>query len=176
MNEPGSEPVTTGPDVTVERETLEERLKQEQKFEAGARWFHWLAGLSIINSIIVVAGGSWSFLFGLGITQIVTGAAVGLGEERPDLAVTAKIVGLLINLVVAGMFVLFGFLARRRKLWVFAVGMAIYVADAAIFVWVKDWLGLAFHVWVLMALYGGAKMCHQLNQQREAERGAVEAA
>ena len=36
---------------------IEEKLKTERRFKSGANWFFWIAGLSIINSIILLAGG-----------------------------------------------------------------------------------------------------------------------
>src|SRR5216117_2936789 len=39
------------------------------QLKSGASWFYWIAGLSLINSIVAFTGGQWAFLFGLGITQ-----------------------------------------------------------------------------------------------------------
>ena len=38
------------------------------QLKSGASWFYWIAGLSLINSIAAVSGGSWRFILGLGIT------------------------------------------------------------------------------------------------------------
>ena len=51
------------------------------QMQSGARWFYWIAGLSLINSIAAVSGSNWSFLAGLGITQLISGFALGLAED-----------------------------------------------------------------------------------------------
>jgi len=48
--------------------------------QSGARWFYWIAGLSMINSIAAMSNSSWSFLAGLGITQFIPGLALGVGR------------------------------------------------------------------------------------------------
>jgi hypothetical protein len=37
----------------------------------GAKWFYWIAGLSLVNSLVVVFGGNFHFVLGLGITSVV---------------------------------------------------------------------------------------------------------
>ena len=44
---------------------IEEKLRLENQFKSGAGWFFIIAGLSIVNSIIILSGGSWSFIVGL---------------------------------------------------------------------------------------------------------------
>ena len=39
----------------------------------GASWFYWIAGLSAINSVVYLSGSDWSFLAGLGLTQLADG-------------------------------------------------------------------------------------------------------
>jgi len=56
---------------TDNRALIEEKLRVEQQLKGGASWFVWIAALSVINSVILLSGGTWSFIFGLGITQIV---------------------------------------------------------------------------------------------------------
>src|SRR5574340_77246 len=46
----------------------------------GANWFYWIAGLSVVNSVIVLFGGAWYFLVGLGATQFVDGFMMGMIE------------------------------------------------------------------------------------------------
>src|SRR5947209_1342499 len=36
----------------------------------GARWFYWIVGLSLVNSLLALGGAQIRFVFGLGITQI----------------------------------------------------------------------------------------------------------
>ena len=69
------------------------------QLRSGVSWFYWIAGLSLINSILSVSGQSWRFIFGLGVTQLLDAFAEGFAGG-------GKIVGLIFDLVVAGVFVL----------------------------------------------------------------------
>lgn len=74
---------------------------------SSAHWFFWIAGLSIINTLITAFSSSEiSFLAGLGITQLINGLITGLyGENNMLVAV--------INLLIAGIF--FSLASRRGK-------------------------------------------------------------
>ena len=119
---------------------------------SGARWFFWVAGLSVINSIIVLAEGRWNFLAGLGVIQVISGLAIGLSEQAGG---AVKIVALVLDLMVAGIFVGLGLFAQKHQTWAFVFGMAIYALDGLIFVFVQDWLSIAFHAFVLFSIYRG---------------------
>ncbi len=123
-----------------------------QRILSGANWFFWIAALSIINSIILLSGGRWNFLAGLGVTQLIDGLGIGLSTQ---LGSTATIIALILDLLVAGYFVGMGFLARREMSWAFILGMIFYVLDGLIFLWAQEWFGLAFHAYVLFRLYQG---------------------
>ena len=147
------------------RERIEARVALAGKLKGGASWFYWVAALSIINSVIALASGSWSFLFGLGATQIVDGIVMGIAEEAPDMANTARMLGFGLILVISGLYVAFGWLANGRKRWAFIVGMVLYAFDGMILLLVSDFLGFAFHLWVLFGLFGGMKACSAMNAQ-----------
>ena len=73
-------------DTPVQQDAeVEERAKQETQLEtqhaSGANWFYWIAGLSVINSVIILAGGGWGFVVGLGITQFIDAIATVVVAE-----------------------------------------------------------------------------------------------
>jgi hypothetical protein len=114
----------------------------------GASWFYWIAGLSVVNSIIVLSGSNVHFLVGLGITEAFDAAgkqAAGVGSG----------VALAVSLVAAGVFAMFGYFGRKMQLWAFVVGGALYLLDAGILVAFADYFGAAFHAYVLYRLYLG---------------------
>ena len=41
----------------------------------GASWFYWIAGASVVNTIIFLFGGNLNFIVGLGVTQVINGIA-----------------------------------------------------------------------------------------------------
>src|SRR2546428_6752639 len=66
--------------------TGEERKTLERQRRNGAQWFYWIAGLSLINAAIALAGQEWRFIFGVGVTPAGPGlakAARGGPEARP---------------------------------------------------------------------------------------------
>jgi hypothetical protein len=166
------EPNNTDERVQAEAQRLSDemqgRIAIENTHQSGASWFYWLAALSLINSIIAAAGGAWSFLFGLGATQLVDAMVLYSADEGGDVLAVAKAIGLVVNIGIAGMFVLFGWLAKRRNTVVFILGMALYGLDSFLLLWAEDFLGVAFHVWVLFSLVRGLKACRLLNSMDRA--------
>jgi hypothetical protein len=119
---------------------------------SGARWFYWIGGLSLINALIIIGDGEWNFIAGLGITQLISGLALGLSA---DVGVGVKIVALALNLIVVAACIGLGFLAEKGHTWAFILGMVLYALDALLFLWVQDWLALGFHAFALFFIYRG---------------------
>jgi len=128
----------------------------EARMKSGASWFYWIAGLSLINSIAAFSGGDWRFILGLGITQIID----ALGNEFGG---AGRIMVLVLDLIVAGIFILFGVFAHKRHAWAFVTGMVLFALDGVVFMVVQDWLGVGFHVFVLYCFFRGLKACRELN-------------
>jgi hypothetical protein len=125
------------------------------RLRSAASWFYWIAGLSLINSISALSGSDWRFIFGLGITQILDAFGEGFGAG-------GKVVALVLNLIVAGVFVLFGVFAHKKHSWAFVTGMVLFALDGLIFVLAQDWLGVGFHAFVLFILFRGIQACRAL--------------
>lgn len=126
--------------------------EQERRSQSGANWFFWIAGLSLVNSVVVLMNGRWSFLAGLGITQFIDGLAVALSAKLGN---AATVLALILDLATAGVIVLFGLMARQRHTWAFVFGLILYVADGLLFLIVQDWLGLAFHGYAAYCIVRG---------------------
>lgn len=141
--------------------------KQLKALASGANWFYWIAGLSLVNSVIQFAGGEMSFIVGLGITQIFDAFAAVAAVESGGNAIRGVALGL--DVAVAGGFVLFGWLAGRRMGWAFLLGMTLYALDGLLFLMVGDWLSIAFHVFALVGLgagYGALRKLRALEAPR----------
>ena len=124
----------------------------KQAYRAGANWFYWIAGLTIVTSIIAFGGGGWRFFISLGITQIIDGFAQGLSTE---LGGAPKVVALILDLIVTGLFVLFGWLANQKHLWAYILGMVAFALDGLVLLPFGDLLGVIAHVVVLFFLFRG---------------------
>src|ERR1051325_166486 len=135
------------------------RRQDEDRARSGARWFYWIAALSLITSVIALAGGRWGFFSSLGVTQLLDAVANGLAARWGG---SVKVVAFVFDLLAAGLFALIGYFAERFHTWVFVAGMSLYLLDALVFVLVGHWLGLAFHAYVLYSIFTGYKACARL--------------
>lgn len=137
--------------------SIEEKIKIESQLNSGADWFFWIAGLSLINSIIILSGSDWGFIIGLGTTQIIDGIAIYDGTIDKSFA-------FILDVIVASVFIVFGIFARKRNNWSFITGMILYGLDGLLFFIVNDYLGIGFHIFALYCIYGGLKANGQLSK------------
>ena len=134
----------------------EEKIKAENMLRGKASNFFWIAGLSIVNSVVSLLGGGITFVIGLAITQIVDGVSMVVAEELTGNAATIlRIAAFVVNLLIAGLFALFGFFASKQKKWAFLVGMILYLIDGILSLIFKDYMGFAFHLFLLIGLFSG---------------------
>lgn len=122
-----------------------EIAKSRPEIGSGASWFWWIAGLSIVNSVMVHSGGDTNFVIGLGFTLL----ADNIFKEYIAVAIAIDVVALA---TIAG----FGFLARKGHLWAFVTGIVLYSLDAVIYLLVQDWMSVAFHGLALFYMIRGA--------------------
>lgn len=134
-----------------------------RRVHRSAMWFYWIAGLSVINTLIAMSKAGLVFVVGLGTTQIIDGIASGM--ESGGMAVA-----LVLDAIVAGVFVLFGVFAKKGHSWSFLVGMILYALDGALMLGLSliakadlPILALGFHGYVLFILFMGWKANMQLN-------------
>ena len=132
---------------------VEEKLKTQNKAKNGANWFFWIAALSMINSIMTLAGTEWGFIIGLGITQVfdVIGAEFG-----------ASPITFVLSTLAAGTFVFFGVLANKRLGWAYVVGMVCYGLDGLLYLAFGDILSAGFHAFVLFWIFQGYRANKEL--------------
>jgi hypothetical protein len=121
----------------------------------GANWFFWVAGLSIVNSVIMQGGGDLYFVVGLGVTLIVDGITKAVGEQNPEMAMTLKIVAVSFAILVAAVVAVFGWLARKGILAIFVIGMFLYLLDGLLFLMLQDLMSVAFHGFALFWMWSG---------------------
>jgi hypothetical protein len=127
----------------------------------GANWFFWIAGLSVVNSVLARGSSETRFILGLGSTQFLDGIAIGLAEAEPSLGVVFHAAAIVLDLILLGLLVLFGILGRKGIRVGFIIGIILYALDALIFLMVKDYLGVIFHLLALVGLYSGMRACYE---------------
>ena len=117
-----------------------------------------------MNSLISAFQGGVAFVVGLGITQLVDAFAVIFAEQAPDGALIFKGIGLVLSIILSGIFAFFGFLAGKGRRWAFITGMALYALDAVLLLVFADWLGFAFHLFFLWSLWSGMQALNKLQK------------
>jgi hypothetical protein len=138
-----------------------QKIRAEHIVRGGASWFLWVAGLSMLNSVLALSGSSIRFIFGLGFAQVVDAFAHAAGNP-------GTVLDLFINGCVAGIFVLFWNFAQKGEKWAFTVGLVFYALDALLMILFKDFLGLAFHAYVIYRIVNSMGSLPALARLREA--------
>lgn len=140
--------------------------KAKSALKSSANWFYWIAGLSLINSLIILLGGGISFIVGLGVTQVIDQIAYIISEDAGKLI---NIFAFGLDVLFAGVFVLFGYLSNKGYKWSFIVGIVLYGMDGLIFLWLKDYLSIAFHGYAIYCIYRGINAIKVLKAVKEYE-------
>jgi hypothetical protein len=102
--------------------------------QSAARWFWWIAGLSLVNTVLAHSGSDSNFVIGLGITAISDAVFANV-----------KALAFVIDAIAVGFFFLIGLKAQQGKTWAFYLGLVAYALDALIYVRFADWMPVAFH-------------------------------
>lgn len=113
--------------------------------QSAGRWFFWIVGLSVINTVMSMSGSQTSFVMGLAMTAV-----------SDALFSDTKIVAFAIDAVVLAFFAFVGVQAVRGKLWAFYLGIVVYAIDALIYLAFGDWMPVAFHGLALFFIAKGA--------------------
>ena len=146
----------------------------KRRMLGGANWFFWIAALSLVNSVISLYGGGWGFSIGLGFTQILDAVAhnyvAGGGAEWLRTAV------FLLDLAIVGLFVAFGFFARKANMMAFVTGLILYILDAVLFFFsgrIGDFyhysgaiLGVLIHAVAIYFIFSGLLAARKLNETK----------
>jgi hypothetical protein len=128
-------------------------------YKSGANWFYWIAGLTIITSLITFGGGGIRFLISLGITQIIGGIAEAISADGGG---AARMVGLVLSLLISGVFIIFGWLANQKMLGAYIAGMVLFGLDGLLSLMFQDWIGVLAHGFVLFFLFRGFQAGREL--------------
>jgi hypothetical protein len=138
----------------------------------GAAWFYWVAGLSAINTAIALAGNDWGFALGLGVTTIAN--AIALQGVPPEHRSTAIGVAVVFNVIVLGCVVLCGWLAQKRFLVPFALGMFLYLLDGLLYLLLGNVMSILLHGFALFCMWNGFSAYRQLNAlERQLASGTI---
>lgn len=119
-----------------------------QGYRSGVKWFYWIAALTIITSLISFFGGGIRFLISMGVTQFFDAVAHEIGGA-------AQVVALVLDFIATGIFALFGYLAGKKMLWAYIVGMVVFLLDGLLSLALVDVVGIIAHAVILFFLFRG---------------------
>ena len=112
------------------------------RISRAANQFYWIAGLSLVNLVLLVTNSSVMFPTGLAMADLL--AALSYGQE-----LAGRILAAAGALGVAGIFALFGYYGKKGASWAFIAGISLYVLDGVIWGFLGDWISAGFHALIL---------------------------
>ena len=142
------------PDLTTDDAKVAEMRR-------GANWFFWIAilaavpmfliyfGKVLLSPSMIYSGVLANRLVGLGTGLYVDALFAASGGEGP------QVTALAVNLVLVGLLVLFGYLARRGNDFAFILGMFLYFFDAVVLLGYREFFAFGFHIFCLFFLFKG---------------------
>jgi hypothetical protein len=133
------------------RKNMQAMNHPDPTIASAARWFWWIAGLSLVNTVMFYTGSSASFVVGLAMTTVVSVMLAG------SMALAVGIIALIL-----GFYFLMGLFAQRGAAWAFYLGGVFYVIDALIYLKLADWMSVAFHAYALYWLVRGVLRLREL--------------
>jgi len=136
-----------------------ERAQLAHNMKSGANWFYWIAGLSLITSILSLSGAGWRFFLSLGITQVVDGISLAF---RDQLGSAGLIIALALDILIIAVFAALGYLAGRKQTWAFIVGMVLFFIDALLLLIGMDIFAILFHGLALFYIFRGYQAARDL--------------
>lgn len=138
----------------------------DAQVKSGANWFYWIAGLSLVNSLAFVFQANFAFLAGLGLTQLFEAVINVSVQSGAPTALNA--VAIVFDVIIVGIFALFGYYAGKGITAVFLIGIIIYVLDALLVLVLGLYPAAAFHAFALFFIIRGYIACRKLKAAQKA--------
>jgi hypothetical protein len=116
------------------REALAALVQRTPAALQGARWFWWIAGLTLANAACIAVQARIAFSLGLGFTQLAHSAFqanAGMAYAIDAFFVVA--------------FFMLGRQAQRGQAWAFVLGGGVYLCDALVYLTFGAPLPMVFH-------------------------------
>lgn len=124
----------------------------EQSYNSASWIFRAIAIMAIINAVLAYLWVSSYFPIGLGFTQIIAAIQI-VFQDVPDLATTRLALGVVLYLLIVGIFALLSLYVKKQIKWAFLAGSIFYLLDTVIVIFLRDYLALAFHGYFLYRLW-----------------------
>lgn len=132
----------------------------EKQTQVGGDWFFWVAGLSVVNAVLLLIRAPFGFFFSLGVSGYAARMGGGLSGY------------LLVTVVASAIIALCGLFARRGARWAFLAGMGLYALDALVCLSMREYLEIAAHAYALFRIFQGFQAAGQLSLLRAQQGGS----
>jgi len=134
----------------------------QKELQSGASWFYWIAGLTVVNTVMAFSGSDKGFVLGLAFTQGIDFGARGIGS-------IGILIAVVIDLLMIGGFITFGIFAGKGHKWAFITGLVIYGLDtllvfALLFADTGLLLGAVIHALAIFYIIRGLRAAIKLGQ------------
>lgn len=148
----------------------------EHGVKSAASWLYFIAGLSLINTIVSALGIGFRFAVGLGVTSMLDSIMHEASKGGAGKFAAAICLPITIGLLV--MYAALGYFAGKGMRWAFITAVVLYSLDtllvvASLFMGDMLIIGLVFHIWALVRIFGGIGAAGQLGQIRQQEQAAA---
>lgn len=124
-----------------------------QQTKGAASWLFFVAGATVINAVLWYAGQNMRLLLGLVTTDALMYFMSESGVLGASISTTAIVAGALL-------FTWLGWQVRQGRMWAIVVAMVVYALDTIVLLVLlgfSDILGLVFHAFVILALFGARR-------------------
>lgn len=149
------------PQAILPQVNATETVSIDEDIKRNSYWFHWKAGFTLINSILILAGIDWQFFIGLTIPQFLHGFLIGITELEPDAnLVPFHLVVFLVALIGSGLTSFFGYKAGQGKKWAFILGIVIFAFDGILYLLTLSVFGILIHGYAIYLLSKGYSGCN----------------
>lgn len=134
----------------------------DEDVRKAANWFYWKAGLTVVNSILAIAGVYWQFFLGLTLPQLFHGIVVGISQLSPDANLKPfQGIVFVISLIGSGLVGFFGYQAKQGKKWAFILGIIIFAFDGLLYLLTLSIFGIVIHVYAIYSLNKAYSNCRK---------------
>lgn len=131
-------------------------LELEKKIKSGASWLFWIAGLTLVNSIVLLCGKDWAFYLGLNVTHIFNFLGQTMGGAGFAIA-------LVLDAIAIGALMTFGILGLKKQGWAFLTAMILYGLDSLLMLLDISIIGIILHALALYAMFLGWRAAGEWN-------------
>lgn len=145
--------------------TAMEQDKLETAFKNNVNWFVWIGAMSLINTILNLAGANLMFIIGLGYSQLLDGVMLlsGGGLSNP-----LNYLWLTLDVGVSASFIFLALASQKGNRGTLLIGILVYVFDAVLLFSLQDFASGGMHLFALIFLGSAWLQGKEIDRRKKA--------